>query len=78
MAENTETELKEAKTLLQRMTAFLSGQSTELNEEEKAEEKMMATALEVGEYTLPDGRKLVVSEEGAEIEAPGKKPMSLE
>lgn len=72
MAENTE--LQEAKGLLSKMVAFLSGDKVEAAEEvpvEATEEKteLMEGALEVGEYMLPDGRKLIVSEGGAEIES---------
>jgi len=70
MAENTE--LQEAKGLLSKMVTFLSGDKVEaLEEAPKTEEKteLMEGSLEVGEYMLPNGRKLIVTEEGAEIEA---------
>ena len=70
MAENTE--LQEAKGLLSKMVTFLSGDKVEATEEEsKTEEKaeLMEGSLEVGEYMLPNGKKLIVTEEGAEIEA---------
>ena len=74
MAENTE--LQEAKGLMTKLSSASKAVEKflglELSEEaSKTEEKaeLMEGSLEVGEYILPNGKKLIVTEEGAEIEA---------
>ena len=73
-------ELKEAKEYLTMLskatekTLKYLGLEVKLGEDEKpleneGETNLMEGALEVGEYMLPDGRKLIITEDGAEIEA---------